>query len=157
MNSDFLKKLERLREKIPETLRRLPGIAKVEGLRFIHDNFDKQGFEERDGVVKKWKSRKNASRKNLGRAVTVAGERKGRNLLIATGAMRRSWDADSSAGIDSTTFASSLPYAGVHNDGLEAGRPPGFMMPERKMIGDSEALFGRIEQKFDKLVDKEMN
>lgn len=147
MNSDFIKKLELISQKIPEIIRRLPGIAKVEGLNFIHDNFDKEGFEERPGVVKKWPKRKQEKKKD---------SNKRRQLLIDKGALWRSWDQDSSAGASSAVFASSMPYAGAHNDGLEAGRPPGFTMPERKMIGDSEALFGRIENKVDRMVDQTM-
>jgi phage gpG-like protein len=54
-------------------------------------------------------------------------------------------------------FTSQLPYADVHNEGLMAGRPPGFIMPQSQMIGDSEALFKRIEKKADGLIDKIMD
>lgn len=144
MNSDFFKKIDEIRAKLPDIIRRLPGIAKVEGLNFIHDNFDKEGFEERKGSLKRWKERKPRKKE----------KRQGRQILIDSGALRRSWDNDSSASGTAAVFSSSLPYAGVHNDGLKAGRPPGFTMPERKMIGDSEALFGRIEAKLDRMVDE---
>ena len=36
---------------------------------------------------------------------------------------------------NSVVFTSQLPYAGVHNDGLRAGRGKGFIMPKRQFIG----------------------
>jgi phage gpG-like protein len=143
MNSDFIKKLDQIRQQLPAIFKRLPGIAKVEGLRFIADNFEHEGFEEKKGSYKAWpkKKTKGATKK------TLVGEKRGASL-------KRSWQQDSTAGADYTAFQSQLPYAGVHNDGLKAGRPPGFMMPERKMIGDSEALFGRIEGKMDRMMDE---
>lgn len=147
MNSDFINKINKLAAEIPALIKRLPGIAKVEGLNFIHDNFDKEGFEKRTGSVEKWKPRKPKKGKQ---------KRQGRQILVDSGALRRSWDNDSSASGTAAIFSSSLPYAGVHNDGLKAGRPPGFTMPQRQMIGDSEALFGRIENKLDRMVDEVM-
>ena len=145
MNNDFLNKLNELRQKVPEIIKRLPGIAKVEGLRFIADNFEHEGFETKPGSFKAWlkKKTKGAAKK------TLMGEKRG-------GSLKRSWQQDSSVGATYTEFQSQLPYAGVHNDGLQAGRPPGFTMPERKMIGDSDALFGRIENKVDRMVDEAM-
>lgn len=144
MNNDFINKLKEISSRIPQAIKRLPGIAKVEGLNFIHDNFDKEGFEENKGVVKKWPERKPDKRKN---------KREGRQLLIDKGAMRRSFDQETTAQGNAVVFTSSMPYTEAHNDGLRAGRPPGFTMPERKMIGDSEALSDRIEAKFDKLIE----
>lgn len=142
MNSDFSRKLQQIAQKLPTLIKRLPGIAKVEGLNFIHDNFDKEGFERKVGVVEKWAKRKGKDK------------RRGRQLLVDSGALRRSWDNESGTSGTAAIFSSSLPYAGVHNDGLQAGRPPGFTMPERKMIGDSEALTARIEDKADRMVDE---
>jgi len=144
MNNDFINKMNEIARRVPEAIKRLPGIAKVEGLNFIHDNFDKQGFEQRTGSVKKWKERKATKGKD---------KRHGRQLLIDKGKMRRSWDTESRATSTTTEFISSMPYTEVHNDGGLAGRPPGFIMPERKMIGPSEALDKRIEGKFDRMMD----
>lgn len=44
MNNAFFNKLAEIRQRLPDAIKRLPGIAKVEGLRFIADNFDKEGF-----------------------------------------------------------------------------------------------------------------
>lgn len=146
MNNDFINKLREISEKIPQIVKRLPGIAKVEGLNFIHDNFDKEGFEDKPGSTKKWAKRKQESGKGK-------NKRQGRQLLIDKGKMRRSFDTETQAKETTTEFTSSMPYTEAHNDGLQAGRPPGFTMPERKMIGDSEALNKRIEAKFDRMVD----
>lgn len=146
MNNDFLNKLDDIRRRLPDVFKRLPGIAKVEGLNFIHDNFDKEGFEDKPGSLKKWDKRKQETGKGK-------KKRAGRQVLIDKGKMRRSWDAESRATSTTSEFISSMPYTAVHNDGLQAGRPPGFTMPERKMIGDSEALNKRIEGKFDRMVD----
>lgn len=146
MNNDFINKLNEIRQRIPDLIKRMPGIAKVEGLNFIHDNFDKEGFEAKEGSVKKWEKRK----QEIGKGKK---KRKGRQLLIDAGKMRRSFDTETQAKAGSVEFISSMPYTEAHNDGLQAGRPPGFIMPERKMIGDSEALNKRIEGKFDRMVD----
>jgi phage gpG-like protein len=146
MNNDFINKLNEIRQRIPELIKRLPGIAKVEGLNFIHDNFDKEGFEDKPGSAKKWEKRKQETGKGK-------KKRQGRQILIDKGKLRRSWDSETKATNTTVEFTSSMPYAEAHNDGLQAGRPPGFMMPERKMIGDSEALNKRIEDKFDRMVD----
>lgn len=145
LNTEFLNKLDELRKTLPQIIKRLPGIAKVEGLRFIADNFDKEGFEEKTGSYKAWKKKqtKGASKN------TLMGEKRG-------GSLKRSWKQETQATGTTVEFTSSLPYAAVHNDGLQAGRPPGFTMPERKMIGDSEALFSRIEGKLDRMVDEAM-
>jgi phage gpG-like protein len=142
MSSEFFKKLDEIRHRIPEAIKRLPGIAKVEGLRFIADNFDKQGFEDKPGSYKSWekKKTKGASKK------TLMGEKRG-------GSLKRSWKQETTNTDKVVEFTSSLPYAEVHNEGLQAGRPPGFTMPERKMIGDSEALNKRIENKLDRMVN----
>jgi len=124
---------------LPAVIQRLPEVAKVEGLRFISDNFKAQGFEKGPGQIEKWK------RKAKGKKPTLIGEKRG-------GALRRSWQGR--AGQAQTIFSSNMPYAGVHNEGLHAGRPPGFIMPERRMIGPSDALNARIERKLDDMVDE---
>lgn len=150
MNSDFLNKLSEISKKVPELIKRLPGIAKVEGLNFIHDNFDKEGFEDKPGSIKKWEKRKKETGKGK-------KKRPGRQILIDSGKLRRSWDSETKTTETTTEFTSSLPYAEPHNDGGRSGRPPGFEMPERKMIGDSEALTKRIETKFDRMVEQIFN
>ena len=143
MAQSFQKKLAEIQTRLPQALKRFPSIAKVEGLRFIADNFKHQGFEEKTGQYKKWqkkKGRKKGDSTISPKKPTLIGEKRG-------GAMRRSWQGTSSD--TQAEFTSQLPYTEVHNDGLRAGRPPGFDMPQRQMIGDSEALNARIEKKLD--------
>lgn len=52
------------------------------------------------------------------------------------------------------TIIVDKPYAQVHNDGLRAGRPPGFTMPQRQFIGPSQKLEEKIQAKFEKEIDK---
>lgn len=142
MNNDFFNKLNEIRQRIPDAIKRLPGIAKVEGLRFIADNFKNQGFEEKTGSYKPWKKKaKEEASKNI-----LIGEKRG-------GSLKRSWKQETTSSDTQVEFTSSLPYADVHNEGLQAGRPPGFTMPARPMIGPSEALDNRIETKLDSLVN----
>jgi len=146
----FQQKMRYMQNRIPKLVRRLPGIAKVEGLDFIHDNFDKRGFEEAPGKTKKWRSRKRSTLKGY-----TSGKSKGKQnaMLVKSGKLKRSWDQETKATNTQVAFTSSMPHAAVHNEGLKAGKPPGFKMPERKMIGASAALDKRIENKIDKLAD----
>lgn len=146
MNKEFNKKLQELIQRVPQAVKHLPGIAKVEGLEFIADNFENEGFETTTGSYRKWskKKKKDASTKIL------IGEKRGSRL-------KKSWEIatkETPAGVE---FTSELPYAAVHNEGLQAGRPPGFTMPQRQMIGDSPALLGRIEKKVDSLMNDIFN
>jgi phage gpG-like protein len=143
-NNAFFRKMDNIQKRLPQVAKRLPGIAKVEGLKFIADNFQKEGFEEKKGSYKKWPERKRPKTKKK-----LIGEKRGASL-------KRSWQRSSKAAGTKTEFTSALPYAAVHNEGLKAGRPPHFTMPQSQMIGDSEALFERIEKKADSLIDKIM-
>lgn len=136
MAKAFQDKLRKIQVRLPQAIKRLPGIVKTEGLRFIADNFKHQGFEVKKGQYKKWKKKKE------GNKPTLIGEKRG-------GGMRRSWKGSSTQA--QAEFSSAKPYTEVHNDGLMAGKPPGFKMPQRQMIGDSEALHGRVENKLDGL------
>lgn len=150
MNNSFQKKLRHIQTRIPQMVRRLPNIAKVEGLDFIHDNFKQRGFETAPDKYKKWKSRKRSTLRSY-----TSGKNKGKQhgMLQKTSKLRRSWDNETTSTATQVAFTSSLPYAAVHNEGLKAGKPPGFKMPQRQMIGPSKALDIRIERKLDKLAD----
>lgn len=144
-NNDFIRKLDEIKRRVPDLIKRLPGVAKVEGLRFIADNFKEEGFEEKTGTYKKWPDRKMTKSKKK-----LVGEKRG-------GSLKRSWQQETQAKGTTVEFTSGLVYAEVHNEGLQAGRPPGFTMPKSQMIGDSEALFARVEKKFDKMADEVFN
>ena len=140
----------------------LPGIVKVEGLDFIHDNFDLQGFDTGSGVErwpvrkvpKVWRRKAKTGKRSQQLRATKAGARwlkdQNRALLVKRGHLRRSWDKDTSAGDAAVTFRSTLPYAARHNDGLDG-------MPERQMIGDSRALDKRIMRKVDSEMKRVLN
>lgn len=139
MNNDFSAKMAEIRAKLPDLIKRLPGVAKVEGLRFIADNFAKEGFETKTGSYDTWKKKKDQQGKK-----TLMGNKRG-------GSLKRSWQKSTTSSESQVEFTSQLPYAEVHNEGLKAGRPPGFTMPQRQMIGPSAALDARIEKKFDEM------
>lgn len=140
MNNDFLNKLQDITKRVPQAVKHMPGIAKVEGLHFIADNFENEGFETTTGSYRKWAKKK----KKDARTKILIGEKRGSRL-------KKSWKANINQA--ATEFSSELPYAAVHNEGLQAGRPPGFTMPQRQMIGDSPALLVRIEKKVDSLMN----
>lgn len=141
MSKAFFNKINEIQRRIPKMVKDLPRIAKVEGLQFIADNFKSQGFEKKKGSYDKWKKKKK------GNKPTLIGEKRG-------GAMRRSFAGETTTTTDTVIFTSSKPYTEVHNNGLKAGKPPGFTMPERRMIGNSDALDDRIENKFDRMATK---
>lgn len=137
---DLHKKFVDLKIEVPKFVRRIPGIVKVEGLRFIADNFDREGFEKSKGNYKKWPKRKGD--KNHKKLI---GEKRG-------GSLKRGWQATSNA--NRATFSNALPYAAVHNEGLMAGRPPHFQMKQSEMIGPSAALDERVQNKTDIIANK---
>lgn len=167
MSNEFKAKINQIRTFMPGLLKQVSGIVKVEGLAFIHDNFDAQGFINK-GVVK-WQARKTPAQ--IWRKKDVSGKRSSklratkagasylkdtqspRAILVKRGHLRRSWDRSSKAYNMRVEFVSPLPYAQVHNEGGKAGRGKGFTMPQRQMIGPSTELDRRIKAK----LDKEMN
>lgn len=144
--------------------KRLPGVIKVEGLDFIHDNFDAQGFNTGSGVTK-WKARKlpkglwrkgaktlkggNSQQLRSTKAGAKWKRDQNRAILAKRGHLRRAWDRETKTYDSAVAFRNSLPYAEVHNEGGHSGRGSGFTMPERRMIGDSAALDNRIIRKID--------
>ncbi|WP_346856572.1 phage virion morphogenesis protein [uncultured Draconibacterium sp.] len=138
MANSFQQKIAEINRRIPKFIKDLPRIAKIEGLQFIADNFKQQGFEKTPGSYDKWNEKKK------GRKPTLLGENRG-------GAMRRSFASDTTTREHAVEFTSQKPYTEVHNNGLTAGKPPGFTMPQRQMIGPSDALDKRIENKFDRM------
>lgn len=141
MNNDFENKIKQVSgQALNSLVKRLPGIAKKEGLQFIQDNFDKQGFEEKPGVVKKWQKRKP-------RPGRLTRKDEGRAILVKSGALKRSWGNNSRTAGDKVEFTSDRVYAARHNEGLNG-------MPQRQMIGDSSELINRITDKFEKELTK---
>uniref|UniRef100_UPI0032169844 phage virion morphogenesis protein n=1 Tax=uncultured Draconibacterium sp. TaxID=1573823 RepID=UPI0032169844 len=101
--------LNRLKNKYKQTIERLPPKLGATAVRYIHENFTKQGYV--DQGVRKWKKRK--SKKHQGRAV-----------LIKSGALRR----DIRVRRTTKTYAvvgTSLPHANIHNQGGTINHPGG--------------------------------
>lgn len=135
-------------------------IVETEALNHFQNSFVDQGFTDK-GLVK-WPKRKIPRRKgkpisgktlekwkakNEGRALLVsyAGDTKGTH-------MTNSIVGEQAPG--KVTIIVDKPYAQVHNDGLRAGRPPGFTMPQRRFVGPSGQLEQKIQAKFEKEMDK---
>jgi len=135
----FLSKIKSLQRQIPGIKKKIPGIIKIEGLQFIADNFKHEGFEYKKGNYNHWPKRTGKKTKKK-----LVGEKHG-------GSLKRSWQSTTAG--KTAAFNSALPYAAVHNEGLMAGRPPGFKMDKSEMIGDSPALIQRIEDKIEGIAD----
>lgn len=135
-------------------------IIEVEGLNHIEEAFDNEGFT--DKTLKKWQPRK--TRDKRGNDITryktnrrgkkgdlnqYGRRNKGRAILTGhnTGGdkLRHSYRADKVK--DGVTFHTDKDYAERHNEGKDG-------MPERKHIGESEALDNKVIQKIDKHIDK---
>lgn len=135
-------------------------LVETEALNHFQNSFVNQGFTNKSLV--KWPKRKVPKRngkpisgkslekwkaKNEGRALLVshASDTKGTHLS-------NSITGERSPG--KVVIVVDKPYAKVHNEGLQAGRPPGFQMPQRQFIGPSEKLEKNIRSKLEKEIDK---
>lgn len=78
----------------------------VEGVKFIDDNFKKQGFQ--GATFQPWVKRK--STKNANRAI-----------LVKSGVLRRSIQQTNNS--DSVKLSTDIPYARIHNEGGEIRHP----------------------------------
>lgn len=136
-------------------------IVETEALNHFQNSFVYQGFTDKSLV--KWPARKIPRRKN-GKQITGKtlekwkAKNEGRALLISHASdtkgthMANSIVSELAPG--KVTIIIDKPYAQVHNDGLRAGLPPGFTMPQRQFIGPSEKLEQKIQAKFEKEIDK---
>jgi phage gpG-like protein len=111
-------------KKFEKTVPRLIGnIAKIQ---FV-ENFDHEGFTDEAVGSDPWKKRKRND-KNSSR----------RNILVKTGALRRSIRVGSSPTFRRIVIGSyGLNYAKIHNEG--SGK-----MPQRKFLGQSRLLDKKI-------------
>ena len=135
-------------------------IVETEALNHFQNSFVYQGFTDKSLV--KWPARKIPKRK--GKPITGKtlekwkAKNEGRALLISHASdtkgthMANSITSELSPG--KVTIIVDKPYAQVHNDGLRAGRPPGFTMPQRQFIGPSEKLGEKIQANFEKEIEK---
>lgn len=135
-------------------------IIETEALNHFNDSFTYQGFTDKSLV--KWPKRKAPKRKGkpiTGKSLERWKEKdQGRAILVShANDTKGTHLKDSITGEiipGKVTITVDKPYAQVHNDGLQAGRPPGFTMPQRQFIGPSEKLEEKIHAKFDKEIDK---
>lgn len=136
-------------------------IVETEAMNHFQNSFVYQGFTDKSLV--KWPARKIPRKKN-GKPVTGKtlekwkAKNQGRALLIShasdTKGTHMANSITSELGPGKVTIIVDKPYAQVHNDGLHAGRPPGFTMPQRRFIGPSVKLEEKIHAKFEKEIDK---
>lgn len=138
-------------------------VIEVEGLRFISDNFEKQGFDTGTGTHK-WEPRKTTdkhgrditryrtNRKGKAGTLNAYGRKnKGRAILIGhnTGGDKLRNSFSTSKTNDSVTFRTYKPYAQRHNEGLKN-------MPKRQFMGKSKELDNRIAKKIKSILDKNL-
>lgn len=141
----------------------VPRIVKTEALNAIQDSFTNQGFT--DKTLKKWPERKVPKRngkpitgkarekweaKNKGRAILV-----GHATNTEGGHMKDGFTGEATP--EKVTIHNDKIYGDVHNEGLQAGRPPGFQMPERRMIGPSEVTEAKMLDKIERVINQRLN
>lgn len=136
-------------------------IVETEALNHFQNSFVYQGFTDKSLV--KWPKRKVPRKKNgnpiSGKTLeSWRAKNEGRALLVSHSSqtkgthMANSIVAEREPG--KVTIVVDKPYGQVHNDGLQAGRPPGFTMPQRRFVAPSEKLEQKIQAKFEKEIDK---
>lgn len=154
---DLQKLMNKAIKTIPDKLGR---IIEVEGLNFISENFQDEGFHTGSGL-NKWEKRKTT---RDGRDITryrtnrvgTKGELnqygqsiQGRSIMTGhnTGGnkLRNSFEASRSQ--KKVVFRTPKDYAQRHNEGLEG-------MPQRQFMGKSEYLNENIKKKLTKELDK---
>lgn len=128
MNQEHKKILQAISElnlALPVMVLDMGNIALNQTLKTFRD----QGYT--DETLVKWANRKRNDKKA------------GRGILIGQGSgtsgLRGSYRKVSRSAL-SISIVNDKVYSGVHNEGLKAGRGRGFIMPERRMIGDSAVL-----------------
>lgn len=137
-----------------------PRIIETEALNHFNDSFTYQGFTDKS--LAKWPKRKAPKRKGkpiTGKSLERWKEKdQGRAILVSHANDAKGTHLKDSITGEITpgkvTITVDKPYAQVHNDGLRAGRPPGFTMPQRQFIGPSEKLEQKIHAKLEKEIDK---
>lgn len=125
-----------------------------EAKRFFVENFRKQGFD--DASVEKWKPRKQYEHRHARNAKQAMKFGLGRAILVKSGDLRRSIKRMPPQKSNlSIRIVSDLPYAKIHNEGLE-GNAFGkhkFKMPKREFMGNSFNLNERIKKILYKRLD----
>lgn len=148
---DMMRSLRTAEQQLTVLIPKVAAIVKIEGLKFIGENFAKQGFQKGGGGVSAWQKRK------IPKSLKKQNQDAGRAILVKRGHLRRRWDSDTNVQGSKVVFQNNMPYAEVHNEGGKAGRGSGFQMPQRQMIGDSSVLDSMVERKVTDVMDKIFN
>lgn len=159
---DDLKKLEDFFSKLPAHI-----VSKYR--QFVNNNFKKESFE--DQTVEKWPARAKSDKNEKKRGK--------RNLLVKSGALRRSIEVKivKEAAGWVIIASSDMPYAKIHNEGLQASytakvkahnrvsskgkgykvsahsRKVNFKMPKRQFMGVSAAFDSELMDFVEKSVE----
>lgn len=139
-------------------------IIEQEAMNHFEDSFRFQGFTDKN--FERWPERKPPKRngkrikgkalerwreKDRGRAILMGDVKRTKGVHMANSIV-----SDVNEAEKRTSIILDKPYAQVHNGGLKAGRPPGFMMPQRRFIGPSVKLEEKIHAKIEKEITKIM-
>lgn len=131
----------------------LPLIVGNEAVRLFKQNFQKEGFfgrpwkevQRRQTHTVSVRTKSGVRTRTVGRAKGAAGSR--RILTGDTGDLGRSIKMKTAPA--QVIVYSDVPYSGVHNEGLRAGRGRGFKMPKRQFIGDDPQLQDALRKKIE--------
>lgn len=157
-------KLEELEYKLKRAAdfinNRATRVVEVEGLNFIQENFQKEGFQ--DGGVEKWKPRKTTdsrgrditryrtSRRGRQGSLTKFGQRNANRPVLTghdTGGNKLRHSFKTRRDKHKVVFYTHKQYAKRHNEGLDG-------MPKRQFIGRSKTLEQNIEKQLKHHLDK---
>lgn len=139
-------------------------VIEAEGLQFISDNFEAEGFHTGSGVDK-WQKRKTTDKNgrditryrtnrkgNAGSLNAYGRKNQNRAILVGhnTGGDKLKNSIEATRSGSAVTFTTYKPYAKRHNEGLKG-------MPERRFMGPSPELDKRIAKKIKTILNKNLN
>lgn len=126
-------------------------IMGVEAVNHYKKSFKDGGFT--DNSLVKWQGRKRNSYRTIGGARV---DDTTRALMVKTGTLKRSINYIRSGRYSVVINTGALPYAKIHNDGLN-GKAFGrsiFKMPKRQFIGYSKTLNNKILSRIDSKIKR---
>ena len=135
--SDFFTKLQ---ASFGQLEKKLLQVVEVETENHNMKNFENEGFYGDSFTA--WEGRKD--------------KKNNRKILIRTGDLKKAATTAQHQG-GGIAFVFNMPYARVHNEGLQAGRGKGFTMPKRQFIGQGRILDDLIRRKFAKVINKHLD
>lgn len=144
------RKLQQAQVKLQKSLNDFVVVMGVDAKNHFVKSFRNQGFE--DDSIQKWQPRKGEIIGN-GIAKVRKKDLSSRAILVKSGDLKRSVRVIRKS-YRTIVLGSDLPYAQIHNDGLQ-GTAFGkyrFKMPKRQFIGHSKKLIDRLRDKLDKRI-----